>query len=243
MHQDINYVKDITFDKEVVCYEIIVILAYYLRKLGFNYELIGEYGVHTLIAFRYEEFLIKVEPIETVFKNDLLNVKLERDLKGITCYNKNENTKNRFRTILKFYYQEQKINYYEGFLPANKMECDCKLPNEIKDAIRYIDLAIYKIKQQNLGLIDEMAYLTELIDRYKFSTRITCFYNEVVKDNNSITGFSILVILNDIMYGNYYVLYNFSDIKILNQEETQKLFDDGILSDIRNKRYTKGINR
>ena len=52
----------------------------------------------------------------------------------------------------------------------------------------------------------------------------------------------ILIILSDSLHGNYYVLYNFSEVKILSQEETQRLFDEEVFSDVRNKRYIKGIN-
>ena len=245
IHGDIKHIEEIT-DKEsfVVCYEIVAILAIYLRKLGFNYELIDgeEYGYHTILKFRYEDMLIKVEPIESVYNNDLINVKLGKSLRGITCYNQNLDTRNRFETIMQFYYKESKKDYYSGYLPANKIISCVDIPMNLKESIELIDLALLKVKQEDLNVVEEMSYLIQLIERYKFSSQASYFACEVIKDETSPFNFSVLIILSDSLHGNYYVLYNFSEVKILSQEETQRLFDEEVFSDVRNKRYIKGIN-
>ncbi len=244
-HSDINYIEQITFQDKIVCYEVILILAYYLEKLGFNYELCNgnTYGLHTYIKMRFDEYLIKIEPVDTVFHDDLTNAKIGTTLIGLTCLNKNMATRDRFKTLLSFYYQESKINYYDGMLPSNKIDCSIDLPSAIKEGLILVDLAISKVKEKNLEVMEKMCFLAHLLARYKFSSQLSVFTNEFIKDETSPYGFSALIILGDLLYGTYYVLYNFQDIKVLSQEEVQNLFFENVFSDIREKRKTFGIKR
>lgn len=234
-HTKINYLKEIGINNnKIVCFEFTAIFGYFLNKLGINYEVIqdkAEYGfLHNYIIFRYDKYLIKVEPIESVLKNDLTTVKIKSNLVGIYSINQNHSTREEFFNILNKYYKTEKIEYENEYLPANKINYNnISFSNKIKEYIIKIDLIVKIINKKELEIIEKITYFKALM-KLIFSNQDlqTNIFDCIVVKNSNPKSLVIIIALNEISYmnlDNYYLLYD-NDLTFIEKDELQEQFNN-----------------
>ena len=190
-HQDIHNISKISLtNNKVVCYEFTVLFAYFLNKIGINYQYFfsatndknktleqelnntHHYGEgHMFLKFRYEKFLIKADATMYIFGGDLPKAKLNEPLEGLVCENTNEKTKEEFNNIKHDVYtfigEKEKritlneIDKYETF--SQVLEKYKSLNNiETISINEKISILIDKINSTNLKGIDAFSYLIQL---------------------------------------------------------------------------------
>ena len=196
-HLDYNYLKKITRkNNKIVCFEFTSIFGYFLNSLGIKYEIVSrsDYGIHSFLIFRYDNYLIKVEAIKSVFENDLTNVRIKFPLVGIECINQNMDTKNKFIDTLNECYKASIIDFNNDYLPSNKIENS--FDYGINNYLLKIDLIFKKIKDLNLSTIDKLSYFKILI-KLIFTTKeleLNVFYTTLKYKNDLV----FVMVLNNI---------------------------------------------
>lgn len=235
-HQKISNVKKINIkNNKVVCFEMGAILSYYLNKLGINYHVYPddlEYGKHhPTIEFRYQEYLIRLDIVSSALVSDLVNVKTNEPLRGITCINKNQETKSSFNNMLNRYYKHKFFDYEKIMLPNNRFIYEDNLSSNIKDLLRYVDLAYTRVNSKELEPMDKMGYFLTVLRYLKEKYKLDNMDMQVIRDYNSKYKISMLISLKD--EDNYsYVLYDFNYLEVFSRSSMQKLFDNCIVSGI-----------
>ncbi|MBQ8892444.1 MAG: hypothetical protein IJ068_06260 [Bacilli bacterium] len=244
-HHDYNYLSQINkTNNKIVCFEFTSIFGYYLNSLGINYEVIGmsDYGIHSYLVFRLDNYLIKVEAIKSVFDNDLTNVRIKFPLTGIECLNKNDLTREKFNDILDDCYKSSLVSFENDYLPTNKINNSNDLGN-LNDYILKIDLIFKKIKDLDLSVIDKLSYFKKLI-KLVFTSReleLNVFYT-------TLTSFSdvvFVIALNQVSYqnlDNIYLIYENNNLSIIKKEELESKIQNNEFSYLTSKEIP-GINR
>ena len=257
-HGDLYHLSKINKDNnKILCFEFTEILGYFLNSIGIKYEVVGNqnhYGfAHSYIVFRYDKFLIKIEPVLNLFDNDLTNAKTNQRLIGITCINKNENTKKEFNNILSYCYQAKPIKY-DGYLPYNKIENSMELDDKKRSVVNRIDLVLKKIDNDRLGSLDKGAYLKVLMDN--------TFTQYELENNISyciVTNYFDLVYIFTINNKNYnnsdnlYLIYKDNKLSFIDKDTLIYMFEHCLLAYLNkkeipglqnnNKKIKKGIRK
>lgn len=230
-------------NNKVVCFQWTEIFGYFLNSLNINYEIIGDqkyYGyVHTCLIFRYGKYLIKVNPIKSIFKCDFTNTKVNLPLIGIECINNNHKTKLEFQKILNNCYTASPINYDDDYLPFNKIENDIQVRGLMKDYIRKIDLIIKKISP--LDIVDKISY---------FNILMYHFFEDSIDRNISYSfihnyvNIAYVIALNEINVkndDNIYLVYYKNKLMFYSKEELENLFINDYFKYL-DKRHLPNIN-
>ena len=239
-HMDLSNLTKINEENnKIVCFEFTEIFGYFLNSIGINYEVIGNqdhYGfAHSYIIFRYDKYLIKVEPVNKLFNNDLANAKVNQALIGITCINQNTKTRREFKKILDYCYNIKEIEFNE-YLPYNKIENSVELDDIKRSIVNKIDLIFEKLDNAKLGIMDKCAYLKILIDKI--------FTTKELENNLSycvVTNYSDLVYVFTINSKNYnngdnlYLIYKDNKLSFISKETLIYMFEHQLLVYLTNK--------
>ena len=230
-HLSVSYLPYVNKDNtNIVCYEFPEIFGYFLKQNNINYSIIGGnkyYALeHNYLIFRYDKYLIKIEPIKTVYKSDFSNVKTNLPLVGIECLNQNENTKNEFLKILKSCYLPEKIDIQNDILPFNKIDNFQSSSLEFKDCLIKIDIIFKKLKEKNLEPIEKLDYFKELMKYFfhelKTQNKIDYFFL------SNYTNIVYIIAYNDINLerdDNLYLMYYKDNLSFITKEELSELFN------------------
>ncbi len=232
---------------DLICYEYSTIFAHLLHELGLKFEVVGKKDhyterAHELIKFKIGHLIIKVDPINSLFKSDLLLSKLFLDLEGIKLENTNELSQLEFMTALNKMYELIKERYKENINKTNYEQIQNEDYSNLELNERY-SLLLNELSKQNLSKIELGGYLNILkklffTDKEKNDDIII----GIVKNNSfEKTILEIIVYYN----GMYFVYGNGKDTaKIITQQELFELFDKNIYSYINhyNKIFHKSNN-
>ena len=259
-HKNIDYVKQINLkNNKLVCFEFNIIYSKLLNELGLNFSseykgMIGEaYGdAHANLEFRYEKFLVKADSVTSILCGDLLRAKTNDKLVGLSCLNKNEDTKKEFEKILYDVYkviltQEQDTKKFYSFEEILK-EYN-KLSEKVEITLKEkLSILIDKVNNANMVGVDTMSYLLSLrkvlfneIEREK-NIKIVIIRNNDLKETNAV------IIINKKDYNeedeNIYYLYRPNQLLIsVSKEELNERFNDNKLQYIEaNDPKIPGIN-
>ena len=248
-HTKISYLESINEDNnKIVCFEFTAIFGYFLSKIKLPYKVIqnkSEYGyLHNYIVFRYEKFLICVDPISTILGSDLTTVKIGTTLVGITCLNKNNNTREEFQNILNNCYKSKKIETENEYLPANKIDSNnLELSPKIKDYIQRIDVILKKINQLELPIVDKLSYFRALMKLVFTSSELQINVSEcVIVENSNPKKLIFVITLNEVSYmnlDNYYLIYD-DDLRFIDRKDLQELFNNNTYEYL-NEKHIPGI--
>ncbi len=238
LHKKIKNISKLNLrNNKTVCFEMYGILAYYLKKLNINYKVYPEdykYGSdHPYIVFRYNEYLIKIDLVKSTLTSDLINIKLNDNLNGITCINKNEQTRLSFNNFLNRYYKRKFFDYEEVMLPRTRFIYDNPINDNIKELLRYIDLAYARVND-DLDVMDKMGIFLSSLKQLKNKYYLDNMDMQVVRDYNNKYGISMLISLydgNDYMY----VLYDLDYLQIFNRKDMKEIFENANITRLQEK--------
>ena len=222
-HSDISNLQTISLtNNRIVCYEFTCIFAYILRKFGINYKIHqrgNEYGRnHSYLTFRYKEYIIKVDAVLSVFESDLTSVKINANIDGFTCLNKNIQTQTKFLKHLKkcyvMIYDKEEPDYY---------------PIDIYEKL---SLIMDKIKNLKLEIIDALAYFYRMKWLVLGNDQI-CKLVTIQKIENDLESPKPIIIIvfntKNIDYNdNLYFVYDFPILKEITKREIEELFASNI---------------
>ena len=116
-------------------------------------------------------------------------------------------------------------------LPNTRFIYEDNLSSNIKDLLRYVDLAYTRVSSKELAPMDKMGYFLTILRYLKEKYKLDNMDMQVIRDYNSKYKISMLISLKD--EDNYsYVLYDFNYLEIFSRCSMQKLFDNCIVSGI-----------
>lgn len=195
-HQNIERLASITSQNpKIVCYEFTQIYAKMLNILGINYEInerSEEYGdSHTNLTFRVEDYIIFADSVTSILGGDLYNAKINNDLVGLICKNKNEQMVKNYRKQYKKIYtdiiEKEEIKksdeaVFEEFLDMFDTLCETEKVDFAKK------ISVFEKQSKNIDLpdIEKMTYLMRLSK--------AVFENEASKNQFEVTIVSQKVI-------------------------------------------------
>lgn len=104
IHEDISRLATISpSETRVVCYEFTQLFAKFLFDLDLNYEVDGGFSYygdgHANLKFRVGEYIISADSVTSILGGDMYNAKINGELVGLVCNNRNQQTKDNFRKI------------------------------------------------------------------------------------------------------------------------------------------------
>ena len=219
-------------NNKIVCYEFSEIFGMFLNMNNIKYEIIGKndnyYGMnHNHLVFRYDDFLIKVDPINTVYKTDFVNTKTNFPLVGITCINKNEETKKQFQNIINNCYQFEEIDLNNDYLPNNKFENDNQIDLSLTNYLIKIDLLLKKINDLKLEPMEKVGYFKQLIKNIFTQEELekNVFYAIV---SNYISLVYIIILNPDLnkTSDTVYLIYQNGKLSFIELNELRYLFEN-----------------
>ena len=230
-HSRISYLPYVNKkNNEIVCYEFPEIFGAFLNRNKIKYEITNGndyYGLeHNYLIFRYDKYLIQVEPVKNVYNSDFTNVKINTQLIGISCLNDNLDTKKEFNDILNQCYQSKEMSFENDYLPYNKIEYDKELNDNIKKYLVKIDLILKKINELELKPVEKYNYFKELMKRL--------FTKEELDNNIFYTVASdyihliyVIIINPDIseLNDNLYLIYKNNKLSIIDLDDLRELFE------------------
>lgn len=241
-HEQIDHINEITpSNNRVVCYEFNAIYSVFLKQLGFNYQIISSGymddfgGGHAFLTFKSGDYIIKVDSVTGVLNGDIPRVKQKLPLEGIIVLNKNNETKEKFKTELKrmedLYYQIGKEPTFEETLKAYEQSS----PNIM--IIPFAEkLAIFftKLKNNNYAQVDRLGYIQilkkTLFSQLELDNNISISYirNNHPTPNLEAESIVIIAIDDDMSDETKYYIYNARlGLNEIEKEELQERFDNG----------------
>jgi len=182
-HKDIKQLSTInTNNNRVVCYEFNAIYSKLLEENGINFEVLSKMSKkfgedHTSLRFRCGKFLINADPVTSILLGDMMLAKINQPLIGLTCENKNEQTKREFAEIMSRVYnlvvkEEQvkqeggmhntrvgHVETFEEILGQYRSITDNVKPVSIEDKI---NILIDKASSKSIVGVDNLSYINQL---------------------------------------------------------------------------------
>ena len=223
-HTNIDNLKNITLENNgIVCYEFIAIYARLLLEIGIknikihdgtlNPNIIN--NLHSWLVYEYEDFIISVDPLNSIRTSDMYLAKTNQPLKGIICKNPNlteefEKVYNKVNALIANK-EDSRImesnspeeDFYTAALEYKKISQDFKI-----DDLNKITLFMKLINNITLTGMDIMSYITNLS---KFlnckSLRLTILRSNI-PENNKTANVYILISINTTECQNEFFLKN-----------------------------------
>ena len=101
-HEDLARLSRIHPGDNIVCYEFNMLYAFFLRRLGINFDTSNvenkKYGgMHTSLFFRAGKFLVNADAVKSILYGDLTGCKAGMPLNGLNCFNMNQDTREEFK--------------------------------------------------------------------------------------------------------------------------------------------------
>lgn len=181
-HRTIDYIKSLNKDnKKLVCYEFNAIYANLLSELGINFKSFyattdkEEYGrLHAYLKYRIGKYIIHADSTTSILSADLMNAKVNNELNGLWCSNRNKETKNEFEEVVEKMYNL--INKQENEKRPEKEQSFEELIQEygqkttnfkeipVKDRVDILVTAVDEKKLEKSDAFGYAKYLTELLN-------------------------------------------------------------------------------
>ena len=170
-HEDITRLSTINAkNTQIVCYEFAQIFGQFLAKLDINYEVMGplKYGTaHSKISFRAGDFIVSADSVTSILGGDLYNAKINNELVGLVCKNKNIKTRAQFKKICTSVYldiiskerlEKSDESIFEEFLQMFNTLC------KEESVSKQDKFKIFEKQSQdvNLPTIEKITYLMQL---------------------------------------------------------------------------------
>lgn len=257
-HQDIERLANITpKNNQIVCYEFTQIFAKFLNMLNITYVVSGsgEYGsMHNSLVFKVNDFIVKADSVSSIIGGDLFNAKVNKNLVGLVCKNKNTNTKNKFSSIINQVYHdivkyepqtEAEESSFENFLSMFGDWC------ETEDIDISTKVQIFKKQAQKVELpaMEKISYMRRLAKVVFAEEKLNKQFDVCIISQKVISGLSIknmpaLIFSyceDGFKYNEFAIKYKLVDekgnITDLTYDEINRKFDEGKF-----KHITSGVN-
>lgn len=177
-HEDIKHVSEINLENnKVVCYEFNAIYEKLLAELGINFStdqalINGFGGGHAKLEFRSGKFLVKADSVVSILHGDLMQAKLNQPLNGLSCINKNQQTKDEFEYTVKKVYElianrtkkitsnkVGEVETFEEILAKYTQSTDSIKPVNLEEKM---NILIDKVNKTNMTGVDSLSYVLQL---------------------------------------------------------------------------------
>ena len=235
-HQSKKYIESVDKEKkDIVCYEFNYIYARLLKEIGINYKIHKkvegeEYGsTHEFLSYRVGKYIIEADSTTSILNGDLVNAKINRDLVGLKCKNKNflsymdfNDTVNKvYRMVNNNLTTNEKIDTYKSFVGTSKIDFKQK-EKVFKKALE--NTTLRGMDALSFALILRKNIFSDCVD--KVSAHIV--RNNEVEDISKKAGSTLIVTFN---IDDNYSYYLFEEgIGLVNVEENKiaEKFNQGI---------------
>ena len=246
-HQNISYISNITLDNpKAVCYEFNIIYTKLLDDLGIKFKssyqnVYGEaYGKsHVELDYRVGKYLVHADSVTSILGGDMVRTKLNQHIIGLSCDNKNFDTKKEFNELIK------KVS---DLILKPKEESLDELLREYKklsaniQKIKAIDkfyILMDKINSSKIKGIDLYYYISEMKkiffenDELKNNFSFNIIRNNLpIKEDQTASLAGIFSINNHSFsefedYNEYYLLNEEKNFYKTSKEEIEEKFETG----------------
>ena len=177
-HEEVSNVKKITpKNNRVVCYEFNAIF----EKMIYDYGIISDVdqklvngfgGGHASLVFRDGKFLISADAVTGILQGDIMQAKLNQPLQGLTCKNRNSQTRQEFQQSLQMVYsliasQEKQltsneVGTYETFEDILRQYSEMTENLKSVSLEEKMQILMAKIEATQLTGIDGFSYILQL---------------------------------------------------------------------------------
>jgi hypothetical protein len=268
-HEDITRLNQITIDNNyAVCYEFNAIYGKMISKLGINFQTISPFignfgGGHVYLKFRCEKFLVDADSAYQILNGDLTKAKLNQPISGLTCSNRNKNTKAVFNQVINKMYNlikeqeemdiiEKMLDEDENSLSFEKLVSGYKALKNKRYTVLSLDkkfsIMIERMEKANFKEMDAISYLLQL-KRMIFSEEERLYHLSmtIIKENIVSERFAaiptVIFVLNqnniNVTDQNTYFSYNQIDgLKKVTKDYIKTLFEIGKYEYIKSKDCT-----
>lgn len=230
-HEEISHVQEITpSNNKVVCYEFNAIYGKLLQEIGLTFStdqalIDGFGGGHANLRFRSGKFLIDADSVTSILQGDILKAKLNQELDGLKCVNKNNQSKQEFKDLLTKMYTmvvTQEINQHkqnqatltqtpEVLKQVEHTETFEEIVAQYKKATKQIvhislsekiDILMQKVNDSRLVGIDSLSYILHLKkvlftkEEREKNVSITILRDNVLVEQNQIATASAIIAIN-----------------------------------------------
>lgn len=199
-HEDITRLSTINAsNNQIVCYEFAQIYGQFLSQLGINYEVMGpiSYGAaHSNILFRAGDFIVSADSVTSILGGDLYNAKINNELVGLVCKNKNIKTIRQFKKICKSVYldivskertEKSDESVFEEFLAMFNALCK-EEPVSKQDKFKIFELQSQDV---NLPPIEKITYLMQLAKNIFAQERHSGKFDAIIVSRKTMSGLTI----------------------------------------------------
>ncbi len=174
IHEDISRISQVTPNNpEIVCYEFNQIYGKFLKTIGINYEISTEYTNvygkgHANLQFRVDDYIITADSVTSILQGDLFNSKVNENIVGLNCNNKNSIIQQKFKTILNNVYEDIQQNEYNpyigesGFNSWLEMYRTLSTGSMLVEASEKFDILKKQLKKLPLPKMENFSYLLKL---------------------------------------------------------------------------------
>ena len=189
LHEDITRLGSVsTKEPRVVCYEFTQLYAKFLYDMGMNYyidRVFDDYGDgHVDVKFKAGEHIITADSVTSIIGGDLYNAKINSELEGLKCENKNFATVKAFeKTYDKVYndiirtedIKESDEGQFYDFLDMFDALCE----KEVVSMDKKREIFEKRSKEIQLPTVDKLTYMLKLAK--------SIFEEEIEKDQFDAT--------------------------------------------------------
>ncbi len=188
-HKSLKYVDEISvLNNEVVCFEFTVMYAYFLNKLGIDFEMrfIGTYEYvcdHAYLNFAFDKYLVEADPITSVLESDFFSVKVGDVLQGLKCKNEFDSTVDDFKRIFGKVYDDFKISLYGSIDMINKYLLLAETNvTSFYEKFRMFITTVISSNLKNMDLLSYMLWLRE--NKFSYDEQSDNITITIIKVNN-----------------------------------------------------------
>ncbi len=251
-HEDLKNISQINaVNNKVVCYEFNLIYGKLLNELGINFKThstgkISYGGGHSYLQYRSGNFLVSADSVISILNGDLYNAKLNFELNGIKCLNKNAGTNLKFNeTIEKIYNliksQENNNEINENSFNKNLIEYK-KIANNIKpiELTEKLNILFEKVNEKHLEKVDSLAYMLELkrilFNEHELKNKVSfCIIKDIksAKVQNKLAVATVVIAVNkkslvlNSKNNEYFIYSSNNKLEKINKEDLSNKFISG----------------
>lgn len=264
-HRKIAYASTISPENNrVVCYEFNLIYAKLLSKLGINFE--SEYGNgrfmdevygggHANLKFRDDKFIVLADSVTSIVQGDMARAKINSNLVGLTCVNKNEETKEEFEEIKNNVYRyiislikekQESVQSYDELISEYEKLTKNKKPVSITDRLSVMLEKIKNTKTEGIDLLSYVLLLKKILftkGELEKDINISIIRNNNPKETDKV---AMPVAIISIKVDDKTIYYNLpldKKIEELSKEELQAKFDNKEFEYLEVEHNIPGIER
>lgn len=204
-------------------------------KIRFSIDQSLIYGVtqgQSKLSFRSAEFLVALDSLDNLEKNDLTSVKINDNIIGLKSFNSTNISKTKFNELIDKMYKvflkdkKRRLDFKSKLEEYKQTYQDCKLSKKEK-----VKILLLAIARRDLKGIDNIGYMKRIFNNIFVEDKnvtINFIGSSSTQDDFNVTPLVIVTVLDNNQYYYYIIDPKRSDvIDLTSKEELEEMFLKG----------------